>query len=253
MFDSDKKTSKVALLAFWLAVAGIGLECMYVALIVVGADVGHLVIAAMLTLLAAFGCGLLSLLHIAICHRGTKGLGYALVALLLSFPMVWLYLGISSHVKTRQLVKQAHSGSYNLRVLGAAIKKYAADHGDRLPLAEQWCDVLLESDPSLRRSNFQHPDPEPFGLTGEYHFAFNSRLSGAKFSEVNPKTVLLFEADGQWNHAGTGELLAEREAEYNSVYTIFVDGTMERYLYDVKGYRTVENKQLEVRKLRWAP
>ena len=232
---------------------GFGLGFLYVGSVVVGADVGHLVIAAVLTLLGAFGCGFLGILHIAICHRGTKGLGYALVALLLSFPAVWVYWEVSSVVKAHQQVEQAHLGSYNLRVLGAAIKKYAADHGDRLPLAEQWCDVLLKSDPSLRRSSFQHPDPEPFGLSGEYHFAFNSRLSGAKLSEVNPKTVLLFEADGQWNHAGTGELLAEREAEYNSVYTIFVDGTMERYLYDVKGYRTVENKQLEVRKLRWAP
>jgi len=253
MFDSDKETSKIALSAFWLAVVGIGLAFMYAALVVVGADVGHLVIGAMLALLGAFGCGLLSILHIAICHRDRKGLGYTVGALLLSFPAVWIHFEVSSVVKARERYEEKYSGTHNLRILGNALKQNAVEHDGCFPGAQEWCDVLLKNDPSLSISNFLHPEPEALGLTGECHFAFNSNLSNRHAGNVSPDTVLIFEADGDWNLSGTGELLQTRKREHNYVSVFLVDGSVKAYFFDYDAYRLVEGKQLVYRKLRWSP
>jgi hypothetical protein len=61
------------------------------------------------------------------------------------------------------------------------------------------------------------------------------------------------QADGPWNHNGTEDLLRERAGKNQAIYVALVDGSIKRYLYEIYGYREVEHKRLEERKLRWDP
>ena len=50
---------------------------------------------------------------------------------------------IQKHVELRKTVMKENSGEYNLKLLGKYLIEYASNNDGKLPLAENWCDVLL--------------------------------------------------------------------------------------------------------------
>jgi prepilin-type processing-associated H-X9-DG protein len=72
-------------------------------------------------------------------------------------------------------------------------------------------------------------------------YAFNVRLSGNKVSEINPRTVLLFESNGGWNTAGGMEQMDLDRHRSFTVNVVFVDGSVQ----------SVQKTELNM--LRWDP
>jgi hypothetical protein len=123
-----------------------------------------------------------------------------------------------------------------LKQVCLAARIYANDHEDRLPPAERWCDTLkneLGSPKVLKSPN----DPSPEGCS----YAYNSKLSGKKESEVAPDTVMFFETAGGWNQHGGRELLLPRPRS-GDVYVIgLADGSVQQISRD------------RIKALRWDP
>ncbi len=111
--------------------------------------------------------------------------------------------------------------------LGVALIQVAFDNGNKVPVAKEWCDVLLK----------------PLGNEGAFHsprfggrattqgkgsdYALNAALGGADINKVDVHTVLLFECSLGWN--GAGGLKEAREHMTNmgvgQIAVVFVDGS----------------------------
>ena len=118
----------------------------------------------------------------------------------------------------------------NLRQLYFALAGFVADNDGMVPAGDKWCDALNAevNAPVVFASPL---DPFTLELINEGEkassYAMNSAVAGKKLDDLNPKTVLLFEADLGWN--GTGGLQQAQEAmRFGLVPTmpvVFADGT----------------------------
>jgi hypothetical protein len=102
----------------------------------------------------------------------------------------------------------------NLHQLGLAVNQYAKVHEGCLPAADKWCDLLMESDPSLSRRIFECPTEKG----GVCSYAFNRKLDRLRLMDLPNDVVLLFEADGGWNLSGGQELLTIRHKGPDRMY-----------------------------------
>lgn len=93
-----------------------------------------------------------------------------------------------------------------LQGLGGKIREYADSHDGYLPVADNWCDLLMENNKDLSRDSFSCPA----SAKGVCSYAFNRNLGGVRLADVPRSIVLLYGTDGGWNHAGKGESLATR-------------------------------------------
>lgn len=94
----------------------------------------------------------------------------------------------------------------HLRELGHAIIAYSEGNDGYLPVANKWCDLLMQDDNGLPEDIFKCPRAEE----SRSNYAFNDRLSGLRLEDVPSDLVLLFEASGGWNLSGGPESLALR-------------------------------------------
>ncbi|UCC22701.1 MAG: hypothetical protein JSW23_01125 [Planctomycetota bacterium] len=94
----------------------------------------------------------------------------------------------------------------NLSQLGRAIIAYSESNDGYLPIANEWCDLLMQDNNGLFEDIFKCPHAEE----GRSNYAFNDRLSGLRLKDVPSDVVLLFEASGGWNLSGGPESLALR-------------------------------------------
>ena len=102
-----------------------------------------------------------------------------------------------------------------------AILEYALQNEDYLPISEQWCD-LIEVDKDCFVC--------PFSKNSRCSYVLNENLSGKKWTEIPPDTVLLFETfRDEWNQTG-GPCLLDFANHHQDRYTasvVFADGTVE--------------------------
>ncbi len=124
----------------------------------------------------------------------------AIVFLLFVAILFYSFIVIPT-TKKRQEREKRNTAIYNLRLLGEAIRGYSEKNNGYLPVAERWCDLLMEYDKTLSRDTFKHP--RIAGIV----IAFNENLDGMRLSDVDKSTVLLFEAEGGWNLAGEEKLI----------------------------------------------
>ena len=129
----------------------------------------------------------------------------------------------------------------------------------------------MEHNPELSRENFMHPQhpnlpkdnytftyPDKFSYAfnfkGECQFAFNKNLSGMKLEDIPEDTVLLFEADGDWNLNGTSELLKTRYSKDGFIRMLFADNKHRVYWYYEKAVRKFsKDKGMYHEPPRWEP
>jgi len=97
--------------------------------------------------------------------------------------------------------EKTNTAIYNLEVLEKSLQGYSKEHGNRLPAAENWCDILIAYDSNLTKDNFRHPKLEGTVV------AFNRALSGVDVRKIPQNTIILFEARGGWNLYGGRELV----------------------------------------------
>jgi hypothetical protein len=107
-----------------------------------------------------------------------------------------------------------------LEKLGEEIKEYAKNNDGYLPVANKWCDLLMEHNKNLSRDNFSCPVSEKEGCS----YAFNRNLDGHRLTDIPGLVVLLYDADEGWNLSGGAELLAKRH-QRNGTNILFIDGT----------------------------
>ena len=137
---------------------------------------------------------------------------------------------IQKHVELRETVVKENSGEYNLRLLGEYLINYTSINDGKLPLATSWCDSLIDFSSDINKENFQHPKKNELSL-GECNFAFNKKLSGLSLDSISPDTILIFEADGEWNLNGTGELLQSRYSKNGYISVLYVNQEMRNYWF----------------------
>ena len=125
----------------------------------------------------------------------------------------------------------------NVKVLSSALLQYAdGNQNHHYPAATNWCDAI-QSNVGISKV-FQCPADFSGGRCS---YAFNTRLSGAEEGKVDPRTVMIFEADGGWNIAGGRELLLAKSRHRHLIVVGFADGSVEQ----------VRESQLS--QLRWDP
>jgi prepilin-type processing-associated H-X9-DG protein len=107
----------------------------------------------------------------------------------------------------------------NLKQLGIAVRIYSGDNKDQYPPAANWCDAIFTN---VGSSNvFRCPGD----LQQTCGYSFNSKLSGLKENEINPKTVLFFESDSGWNSSGGPEQMHSNRHGTRTV-VCFADGSV---------------------------
>lgn len=207
----------------------------------------------MILFVIAFISGVIAV--VLLSKKPMKGSGYAttgiilgcLFGFLISIAMFFVWDGRIYYAE----VERANAGRDSIRQIGRATFRYAREHDGHLPVADQWCDLLMESDKSLTEDDFKHP----MRLNRACNFAFNKNLSGLNLEDIAGNTVLLFEADGDWNLNGTAELLEteERKKKERVVFVLFVDGAYGKYFFPNIYFLEHDSDSLTYSPLRWKP
>ena len=181
---------------------------------------------------ALFGLifGIIAIIKINRSQGRLSGSGLAIAGTCVSVVFLLLLpvlagLMVPALIKAKQKAMTINCEN-NLRQLGLGVIMYAGSNNDQFPPAAGWSDAIS----TYVGSTNVFKCPSNPGQRCSY--AFNRALDGKKLSEVNPRTVLLFESDAGWNGAGGGEAAAShghhttyvREEMINVVH---VDGSAE--------------------------
>jgi prepilin-type processing-associated H-X9-DG protein len=111
----------------------------------------------------------------------------------------------------------------NVKGLAFAVRMYADENQNHYPFATNWCDALLKSNAGL--TNIFHCPADFSGSRCSY--AFNARLSGVEEGKVDPNTVVIFEANGDWNISDGRELILAKPRHGHLIAVGFADGHAE--------------------------
>jgi energy-coupling factor transporter transmembrane protein EcfT len=226
--------AKIAFISWLFGVASLILFCFFVT---IGLDFGILALLPIVFFPFALLAGVISVVVILFFHRSLGSLVYSFLAIILSFPAVYIMTEFFMSPNVREYKKKNYTALYNMELLAKELKKYAKNHDGYLPDANNWCDALMKENPELTPENFRFPQPEFIGLKGKYHIAFNRNIGGKLLKNISKNTVLLFESDGDWNQNGTAELLNNRYGEAKFVSILFVDGSESDYWFDKQAVR----------------
>jgi prepilin-type processing-associated H-X9-DG protein len=178
-----------------------------------------------ITALAGLALGIVSLVRIKNSQGRLSGTGIAVAgtavsAVFLLLMPVWLALSLPAVAKAKSKA-QSVACMNNVKQLCLAAIIYANDHNDQLPPATTWCDALQ---PSVGMPQVYQCPAAPGARSG---YGFNSKLSSKKLAEVNPLTVMFFEAAGGWNQTGGPEALRKPPPHGGNCNVGFVDGHVE--------------------------
>ncbi len=248
-----KETSKLAKASLFCALVSIACIILFGLFCMVTLDIGHFIAAAVVVALISFILGIGALVLITLRHKELKGYLYAVSGITLCTPLLLVMVGALYTTRVRAERSKENTGEYNLVVLGRSLQSYAKANGGYLPLSDQWADLLMQHDPQLTKGNFKHPQPDRFQLKGVCHFALNRYVGGKRLADIPGNVVLLFEADGDWNLNGTGELLKTRYRERGYVTLLFVDQSKADYWYCVKTIRKFNKHGMYYEQPRWSP
>jgi hypothetical protein len=216
-------------------------------------DIGYLAIGSIVLYTIAFLTSIISLVIILLNPKEAQGLLATFFALLVSFAPA-IFVVESFRVSRARIERQKKTiGKYNINILGKAVLIYAESNSGILPTSENWCDVLLETNSDVSLSNFKHPKPKMHGLKGKCHFAFNENVSGMDITAIDPKTVILFESDGEWGLSGGQELLERVRNKHSYVSVFLADGSIEDYLFRYNAYKSFDSGEMEYEELTWVP
>lgn len=127
----------------------------------------------------------------------------------------------------------------NEKQLALAVRIYQGDHTNQFPAAATWCDAIK---PEVGGAEIVFKCPA--AKQGDRcDYAFNAALSGMDASNVDPRTVMIFESDAGWNANGGAELMVNpARHEHGRIYVVaFADGSVQMM------------RQSQLNTLRWNP
>ena len=215
----------------WLAINSLGLAILGIVLFVltIPLDIFKGFEISEITLLFSLSLSVIALIIIKTKSNTLKGSGFAIIAILLVVPSFFFVDVFRTLPKRRAMREKANKASYNMKQLYNSFTKYCQDNNGYLPVSDKWCDLLMQTDNSITRATFKHPQIEKW----ECNIAFNKNLSGLKLSDVPVDTILFFEADGNWNLTGTADLLWQRRRKFNKQCffssILLVNGSIKTY------------------------
>ncbi|MDQ6631373.1 MAG: hypothetical protein M3Y82_06405, partial [Verrucomicrobiota bacterium] len=135
------------------------------------------------------------------CLVSEAGYGYAFAGMFIA--VVYGFIISSALAKMRES-SQRELCLKNSSKLASAVWLYAKEHNHQFPPAKSWCDAInahVSSDKGFKCPAGDSKKP--------CHYAFNSKLDGLITTNVDPKTVMLFETIGGWNVNGGKELMIQ--------------------------------------------
>jgi hypothetical protein len=124
----------------------------------------------------------------------------------------------------------------NEKQLAMAVRIYSGDNGNHFPPAATWCDAIKTSVGSEKV--FKCPAANS---DSRCDYAFNAKLDGMDESKVDPRTVMIFEADGGWNANGGPELMIVKPRHARMFVVAFADGSVQQL------------RESQINTLRWNP
>lgn len=201
---------------------------------------GLAIASLVLGILGIFSCGLsaivglilgiVSLSRIRKSNGAVGGHGLAISGIIVSSVFLLFMVPVGAAMILPALAKAKERAQTvqcvnTLKKLSAGARNYAATHEHRLPAAATWNE-------SMERYMFSPADFKcPADTTSDRcSYAFNAQLDGVDIRNVNPNTVLFFEADGGWDASGGQEMLTRQPRHGHMVVVAFVDGHVEQVL-----------------------
>jgi prepilin-type processing-associated H-X9-DG protein len=183
-----------------------------------------------ITALPAIICGIVALVKISGSNGMLKGKGMAITGLVLPAVFVALLsvLGIFAAIFIPAFTSARGQAldvlcKSNLKQLSMVAALYANDNDGEFPAASEWCDLVFDYAGSNQQI-FRCPDA-PEGIF--YGYAFNRNLDGAKLHQIDPQTVMIFEADGGWNKTGGADMATSDRHSQPGCNVGFADGHVE--------------------------
>ncbi len=193
-----------------------------------------------ITALVGLVLGIISLVKINRSGGRLSGHGLAIAGICVSGFMVIASIPIMATLTVPAVVRamqraQTISCVNNMKQLGLAVKVYALNHKDQFPPAATWCDAIQDNVGSTKA--FECPTEHGHRCA----YAFNAKLDGKKQSEVDPRTVMLFESEAGWNGSGSAGKLKPHQHSSLTVRVLLADGAV------------VETSRAQLDTLRWNP
>jgi len=240
-FETIKKTSRLAIVSLILGFISVFLG---VATLFIPPISCFFTYSAYIYLsITTFLLGVSSIVVISLGRQRIKGYQYAIQAIGLAFLCVLSWGMVARFVNHKSSISE-----YRLKKLAIAIDAFCQSNKGHLPLAAEWCDSLLRYDDSISRSDFSE---HLFLGSGKCHFAFNKNLSNLLLKEIPGNTVLIFEADGDWNLSGGPELLETRRPKYGHIKVLLADFSIRDYWFYEDGIRSEDS--FAHKPARWKP
>jgi hypothetical protein len=176
----------------------------------------------------------------------------AVVAIVISLltPFYIVLVPPSKTVKEREEAAMNDTAEIQLRKVGNSVIQYAKDHNNLLPDADNWRDLLLKSDHKLAKEDFLYP-----GVYYDCKITFNDNLDGLCLDDIHNNTILLIQANADWNLTDGKELLNRKLGKDEYIYMILLDGRIIKYwLSDSIALEIIESPESkEVVEFRWEP
>ena len=222
--EQKPKTSKLAIFSLFLCILGI-VVCL------MSEGIGDLIQTYSPQIpeefiIIFFGPGLLSssiivgviaLLKISKYEKVIKGRNFAVISIISSIVMfslfVFLVMG-GFWVRDGRGHLDLYCGT-RISGLGRLIWIYAGDFEEKYPIADKWCDLLLENTDTIEEQFIC-----PAAAKGRGHYAMNPNCQ----PNSPPDTVLLFETKPGWNQFGGPELLSFENHESKRCNILFNAG-----------------------------
>jgi hypothetical protein len=155
-----------------------------------------------ITALAGIVLGIIAQIQITKSNGRLKGSGLAIAGICVSGLMLFLIVPASLLLPALARAKakaQAINCVSHMKQISLAIRMYANDYKDNLPLANTWCDVIQ---PNLGAPKVMRCPADP---AAQSSYAYNAALSGKNLDKVSPQTVMIFECPSGWNVSGGPE------------------------------------------------
>ncbi len=165
----------------------------------------YFVLPTVILLFLAFLTGFISLVTNCRFQNGPIKISCSVLIVLIS--ALTIPVGIIGEIYASARARKNTFKVEYLHKVGSNLLKYAQNNNDKLPLSEEWCDVLTQYNPEVTSLLLKRPKNGESKSKGECHFAFNKNLSGRDINNISPNVILVFEAEGKWNLNGTSELL----------------------------------------------
>jgi hypothetical protein len=135
----------------------------------------------------------------------------------------------------------------HMSIIADAIKDHCKENDGNFPEVSKWCDSIISERkklPEITKDTFRCFDIKE-GFSG---YAINKNLEGKKWNEIEPNTVVLFEAIQGWNQNGGQELVRFNKHSFPPALkkvNVILRGQ------DEPKFKTI-NKS-EIKNLKWKP